>query len=225
MTPRPVAAARERGFTLAETMVAMTIFLFILLAVMTTYSPNREIQVSGERRVDVQQNARLALADMARDIRTAGYFPENFAPTPADPPLATAVRLGTDEVLGIYGDTDGSGASTLLFYCLQGDRLLKIRGAVNSAGSYTCSGGQVIAERAADLQFRYYDASNNPIPDSSGSFQLDDQAAGGVPTLVDTTERAGVRKVVITLVMRDELPRRGEYLYALTSEIMLRNVS
>jgi type II secretory pathway pseudopilin PulG len=214
----------ERGFSLIETMISMTLFLFILIAVMTTYQPNREIQASGERRVDVQQNARLALADMARDIRTAGYFPENFGSPPADPPLATPIRVATDSALAVYGDTDGSGASTVLLYCLEDGLLLKARDVVDDSGSYVCGGGQVLAEGATALQFQFYDANGDPVGAGS-TFELDDQGTGGVPDMSETAERDSVRKVVITLVMRDQLPRRGEYFYTLTSEVVLRNVS
>jgi prepilin-type N-terminal cleavage/methylation domain-containing protein len=226
MSPRPAANAAQGGFSLVETLVSMAIFLFILLAVFTSYTPNRAIQARGETRVDVQQNARLALAEMTREIRMAGYFPENFGSPPADPALATAVRIATDGALAVYGDTDGSGASTIALFCLDGTVVRLIRGAVDAVGAYTCAGGEIIAENVADLEFRYYDADNGSLPSPpAASFELDEQAVGAVAEVDDVTERDGVRKIAITLTTTAGAgPRREPHVYALTSEVTLRNV-
>jgi type II secretory pathway pseudopilin PulG len=225
MSGRRGDGAPEAGFSLVETLVSMAIFLFVLLAVFASYTPNRAIQARGERQVDVQQNARLALDEMTREIRMAGYFPENFDDPPADPALGAPVRIATDSALAVYGDTDGSDASAITLFCLDGTVVRLNRGPVDDIGSYGCA-GEVIAESVGDLQFRYYDGDNNPLPaPPTAPFELDGQAVGAIADLADLTERDAVRKIAITLTTTaDGGPRREAHVYALTSEVTLRNV-
>ncbi len=202
----------------------MTLFLFVLLTVLIAYSRNREIYVIGERRMDIQQNARLALGEMTRQIRLASYFPENFEDPPASPLLDNPVRIATDAALAIYGDADGSGASNVFLYCRDGDVLRRARAAVDDTGAYICTSGEVIAANAVDLRFTYYDTDNNPLPDPlNAPYALDGQGVGGLPDMDDTTERDAVRRVVIMLTTREERPHADPLLYTLTSEVVLRN--
>jgi hypothetical protein len=214
----------ERGFSVVEELVAMALFLIVFLAVVATYVPNLAIHNSGERKVDVQQNARLALADMAREIRMAGYFPENFTDAPADPPLAVPLRVAGEGVLAIYGDTNGSGASAVSLYCLDGGLLRRTRGPVDSTASYTCSTGDILAEDAVGLTFTYFD-ENNAVVGGGAGFLLDGVDAGATAAIDDTDERDSVRKVVVTLTTREELPHGEQQLFTLTSQVQLRNVN
>jgi Tfp pilus assembly protein PilW len=222
-----VARAARRssaGFSLIEALVSMSLFLMVLLAVLLTYSKNRELYTSGERKIDVQQNARLALASMAREIRMAGYFPENFTDPPASPALANPLRVATDATLAIYGDADGSGASSVFLYCLDGETLRRGKADVASVDAYTCGEGEVMAESAAGLQFTYYDDDNNPVPSPPATpYELDGQDAGALPDMSDTTERGSIRRIVITLTTREERMHGGPLLYTLTSDVVLRN--
>jgi Tfp pilus assembly protein PilW len=220
------SSGSQAGFSVVEALVSMAIFLFVLLAVFTTYTPNREIQARGETRVDVQQNARLALAEMAREIRMAGYFPENFASPPANPQLASGIRLATNDTLAVYGDTNGSGASTVSLFCITGGQVRKGRAGVAQVAAYTCSSGQIIAESATNLEFRYYDENNNPVPSPpAATFQLDSQAPGAVPNMANSTLRDSVRKIAITLTTTGDSSNRDPQVYALTSEVTLRNAN
>jgi Tfp pilus assembly protein PilW len=220
MTRRAQAPRDERGFSVLEALVSMALFLIVFVAVVATYLPNLAIHNSGESKVDVQQNARLALSDMARAIRMAGYFPENFASPAADPPLAVPIRLGGPTLLAIYGDTNGSGASTVTMFCQDGTFLRRTRGAVGLAASYTCSAGEIVADSVAGVTFTYFDENNAIV----GGSLLDGAAAGAVPAVTNTADRGRVRKVVIALTTVQELPHGEQQLYTLSSEVRLRNV-
>jgi len=67
----------QGGFTLVELMVAMSIFLLILVGVFQVFDPSSRAYSTSERKLGVQQNARVAMDVMSRQIRMAGYFPEN----------------------------------------------------------------------------------------------------------------------------------------------------
>jgi type II secretory pathway pseudopilin PulG len=213
---------RQAGFTILEALISLTIFLAVVAAVLSTYAPSRTIYARGERKADIQQNARLAMGEMARQVRMAGYFPENFSnPAPATPE-SDAVRIATDGELAIYGDADGSGESNLFYFCLDGTTLR--RGSVPADTAYDCADGEALADNVVGLRFTYYNADGDPVPDPpTGGYQLDDQAPQTEPDLDDTTERATVRRVVVMLTTQLESPGRGPQVFTLTSDIGLRN--
>jgi prepilin-type N-terminal cleavage/methylation domain-containing protein len=75
---RPGSFRGQDGFTLVELMVAMSIFLLILVGIFQVFDPSRNAYLVCERMLDVQQNARVAMDRMARQLRMTGYFPENI---------------------------------------------------------------------------------------------------------------------------------------------------
>lgn len=214
----------QGGFTLLEALISLFIFLAVLTAVLSIYEPSHKIYARGERRADAQDNARLAMGEMSRQIRMAGYFPENFADPPASPRLALPIRVATDQALAIFGDADGAGGSSVFLYCLDGQVVRRSLGVVDDADSYTCGSGEVVAENVIALRFTYYDAQGDPVPaPPTAPYQLDGQPAGSLPSLTNVTQRASVRRVVITLTAQRLLPGRGLQNYALTSNVWLRN--
>src|SRR5262245_55275019 len=146
-------ATKDRGFSLIETMVSMTIFLFVLMAVLQIYSQSHKLYARGEREADVQDNGRQAMAEMARQIRMAGWFPENFSASPPSPALNSPLRIATDVALSVYGDADNSGASKVFTFCLSGTELRRMTGAVGTASSYTCTSGDMLAQNVTALRF------------------------------------------------------------------------
>ncbi len=63
----------QRGFMPLEALIAASTFLFILFAVYLVYEASRNTFARGEAKTDIQQNARMALSTMEREIRMAGY--------------------------------------------------------------------------------------------------------------------------------------------------------
>jgi prepilin-type N-terminal cleavage/methylation domain-containing protein len=70
MARRP-ALMNERGFTLAELLVASAVLALLLLGIITIQQQGLKTYQIGAARVEVQQNARAALETMSNDIRTA----------------------------------------------------------------------------------------------------------------------------------------------------------
>jgi prepilin-type N-terminal cleavage/methylation domain-containing protein len=234
--------SRQQGFSLLELVIGMAIFLLVLLAVYQLFDTGSATYRSGQRKADVQQNARVALDQIAREIRMAGYFPENF-------PTATLVNPQPIQVaqtggLVILGDADGSGASKLFLYCLSGTTVLRkwtalTGGAVTGPPqAYTCSEetvpgrvGAVLAENIAlgtGLRFTYYDAANTPLPNPpTAPYQLDNEGLGGVPPFASLLQRGAVRTIVITVVATEGVPGPGQppQSITLTSSVRLRNLN
>lgn len=61
----------EKGFTLAELLVAFAVLGLALASVVTIHESGVRAYLTGSNRVEVQQNARVALERMAREIREA----------------------------------------------------------------------------------------------------------------------------------------------------------
>jgi prepilin-type N-terminal cleavage/methylation domain-containing protein len=221
---RPVASLRgQAGFTLVELMVAMSIFLLILVGIFQVFDPSRNAYQVSERKLGVQQNARVAMDRMARQIRMAGYFPENTdAATGND--LSNSIQVATESALAVSGDLDMLGASQVYTFCLDNSGLRRVRGAIGAGASYMCATGDLMAESVTALRFAYFDSANNPVPNPPGAtFNLDAQGMGGAPAFVNVAERSAVRRIVIMVTARENVPNQPAQTYTLTSDVRLRN--
>lgn len=239
---------RVEGFTLIELLIAMSIFLIVLLGIYQMFDTNRATYVSGMRKVDVQQNARVALDAITRELRMAGYFPENYdTDLTTTPSLAkqVGILIATDNGLVVYGDLDGTcnptqgacpaSSSSVFLYCFDStsNTILRKRSTdVTIAASFSCSGGDVLAENIEKLQFTYYDGSNNPVPNPPNvTYALDGQTLNGVPAfdvnLPIPDVRTTIRTIVVTLVAAEAVPIPGQQpqRFTLTSSVRLRNIN
>jgi prepilin-type N-terminal cleavage/methylation domain-containing protein len=61
----------NRGFTLMETMVALTIFAIVVTAVLTVYVQGYASYHANNQKIEVQENLRIALNRISRDLRQA----------------------------------------------------------------------------------------------------------------------------------------------------------
>lgn len=61
----------EKGFTLVETIVALAVFSFVVFAAALLYANANRSYARNSQRVDVQENLRISLNKMARDLREA----------------------------------------------------------------------------------------------------------------------------------------------------------
>lgn len=122
----------ERGFTLVEVVVAVLIFSLVMGAALVLYqqgvfSWNRE-----EARVDVQENLRIGLDRMSRELRSA-----------------VALYEATNNSIG-FKSADGK---TVRYYHRDdvGQLMREVDGGHNPVASYVTA-----------LRLAYYDADNNP---------------------------------------------------------------
>ena len=212
--------------TLIELIIGTAIFLVVLLAAYQVFDASHATYSSGQRKVDVQQNARAAMDELMRQIRVAGYFPENFTIPPPATPLVNPIQVAANNALAIYGDVDGSGASNVFLYCLDGTLLRRTRAAQGAAAAYTCASGDIVADNITSLSFTYFDANNNPVPNPPAApYRLDGEGVGAAPAFASTAERGAVRSVLITLTAQEDVPFQQAQTYTLTSSVRLRNLN
>ena len=221
MTPRPVS--RCVGFTIVEVLVALSMVVLILVGIMQVFEPNTLAYPSAPSALNAQRNGRTAMDVLARQIRMAGYFPENIDTLTAND-QANAVEVATNAAIAVAGDLDGTGASSTFLFCVDAGTLRRVHGARGAPGSYTCRNGSVLANGINRLRFAYYDGNNNPVPSTPASvYDLDGQTVGAPPSFVTTTERAAIRRVVITLTATEPVSNQPPQTYTLTSDVRLRN--
>ena len=215
-------SSRSAGFVV-EMLVALSICVLIVLGIMQLFEPSSLGYPSAQRASNGPRSGRAAMEVMARQIRMAGYFPENIDRHNSND-QSNAVEVATDTALAVAGDLDGTGISTTFLFCLDGGGVQRVQGPRGASGSYTCRSGAVLADGVSRLGFAYYDGNNNPVPDpQTSAYALDGQAIGAVPSFATTAQRAAVRRVVITLTATEAVPNQPPQTYTLTSDVRLRN--
>ncbi|MEE8503879.1 MAG: prepilin-type N-terminal cleavage/methylation domain-containing protein [candidate division NC10 bacterium] len=177
---------RARGFSLLEVLVAMAVFSIVLFAIYTTFESSMGTYAKGDLKTDIHQNARGAMELMVRDIRLAGFFPEDFSPTPIPPaaeppgcvgPPFTGISTATFTQITICGDVDGDDSSELVTYTwfgdTSGDTIIDPgeneiqRQVTEVVGADVRT--EVVAVYISAFQFSYFDRLNNLINPAPGA--------------------------------------------------------
>ena len=95
----------ERGFSLVEMMVSITIGLMILVALLGVLSGNAKSSKTNERTSELQSNGRYALNNLKRELRHAGYRGYTWADqTPPTTAIAVTYPAGSVEECGGAGN-------------------------------------------------------------------------------------------------------------------------
>src|SRR5436309_1055346 len=68
-----VNSRRQRGFSLAEIMVASAIMIIVIVGVLMLYDRANKVFKTGNEAAELQQNVRVAYDRMVADIRMAGF--------------------------------------------------------------------------------------------------------------------------------------------------------
>jgi len=124
----------ERGFTLTELLTVLAVLALVLAAVVTIQQDALQAYITGSNKTEVQQNARVALERMAREIRE----------TQSGLTTATATSL-------TFVDPNTGLAVT---YALNGNTLTRT---TNGATDIVIGGVQA-------LTFAYYAIDSNIVP-------------------------------------------------------------
>lgn len=151
-TMGPDRSKGQRGYTIIEMMVAITIGLIILAALVTLFAGNSRERGEIERANQQTENGRYALELIGDDLRDAGYLgtfnpgtvagPNPQLIIPAALPNACAtdvVTLNTAMALAVQGYDNGNGAPACVADLRAGTDILVVRRASTCAvGSANC---------------------------------------------------------------------------------------
>jgi Tfp pilus assembly protein PilW len=216
----------QKGVGLIEMMIYVVLSVIVLTSIYRLLDSNRATYASGESKMNAQQNARVGVDEIDRELRMAGFYPENFDTNTANNITLNAVQVATDGALAIAGDADASGSTSVFLFCLDGTTLRRQKGADGVLATYTCTNGETLAENVTNLRFTYYDINNASLPAvTTPPFALDSQAANAVPNYATVTQRTAVRRVVMSITVQKTVPPKGTQVYTLTSDVRLRNLN
>lgn len=167
------SAGSQRGFTLVELMIAMTIGLILLLVIGTVFTSSRQVFRVQEDNARIQESGRFAMEILGRSIKQAGNaeFPftglkigfTGIAITGTDGAAGAADTLtvqfdGTgDRDCGGGGPATGSDIIQNHFNLDTGNRQLRCRGDAAPVPPVPGAGpvGIVLLENVEDLQVLY----------------------------------------------------------------------
>lgn len=158
------------GFTLVEVLIALLIGTIVMAAVMTSFQSQHNTYLAQDQVVEMQQNARVAMDMLVRDIRSAGFDPNNLGAgitTVGITPAGVAPTL----IFTREDDLPADGLETISYSLydafattvpptndgLDDDLALEVTTAAGAS-----AGRQVVAENISQLEFFYLDGSGNP---------------------------------------------------------------
>ena len=154
------ACADQRGFTLAEFLVAIALVGLTMTGLLAIIMTGNQTYSTGSNQIEAQQAARVALERMVQEIRGAGYNPKGAV---CEPPLTNCPIVGdpgpgnpTATALVIHSDTDGDGtfeATERILYTLNGNNLQRRDYAVDATP-------QTIVGGIEALTFTYLDEND-----------------------------------------------------------------
>jgi type IV pilus assembly protein PilW len=148
---------RQRGFTLLEILIALSLGLFVLAALLTIVQTNRAVYGDQSQLAQLQDNERMAMTLMTDVIQSAGYFPTTIPPTITQDTSLTATTgdgyafpVG-QSMYGTYSATVPGDAIYVRYMTASGDGVLNCSGVPNTTGANTLyvnefyvAGGQLV---------------------------------------------------------------------------------
>jgi type IV pilus assembly protein PilW len=137
----PGRVRHQAGVTLVEMMVALTIGLFVALALGAIFVNAKSAFLAQDALANLHDNERLGISILTTEVQLAGYYPDPSMrmPTdalPVDDNPQSPVQFAAGQ--GISGATGADGASDALgirFVSASGDGLMNCQGSVNSGGA------------------------------------------------------------------------------------------
>jgi len=95
------------GFSLIEMLIGSVVFVVVLLAILMILDISQRDYASGAAKSDVQQNVRVVLESMARELRMAGYAPSSTPNSDCAAPPCGVTALTSSSVT-FQADVDGN---------------------------------------------------------------------------------------------------------------------
>lgn len=198
--PRVDTAHRQTGFSLVELLVTALILTVILVAIYLMYETNMTTATWGNKQAELQQNARVALDMMEREIRMAGYDPSNTG--------CGAIASGFNATdLTFFADIDGNDVTDKVEYSFSSGSQTIARRLQPWDGSCTSptSTSEIVADGVSSLTLTYCD---NAQPTNNCSI----------------TNPASVRKITISITASGQAGSKTQT-FTFASDVRLRNLN
>ena len=117
----------------------------------------------GEAKADLQQNVRVALDQIVRDVRLAGYDPSNAinAQTIKQPFQPVSGTTLSASELRLIADVNQDGTSDCVAYRLNSGQILRRQASWTSGDCTWTATESAVADNITALTFTYYPATGN----------------------------------------------------------------
>lgn len=214
---RTIRPRREGGFTLAEVLIASTVSMIVLIGLYLLYDVNQATLIRGEQQTDLQQNARIGMDRIVRELRLVGSDPSGtLSGVPvipgattncADPPAPLqAIEIAEATCVRFYADVDSVAplATERVEYSYNAATQRLRRQVWTATGT---AGAQPLAERVTALTIAYYDAAGNLFP-----------------TPVLATSLGSIRRISVIVTTADTVTGSVPQPFTLRAEIRPRNL-
>lgn len=129
--------AKNRGFTLLELMIAMTIGIFLLGALLVIVQTNKTVFGNQNKLSQLQDSERMAVMMMSDVIQSAGYFPDPTVNTQASALTAVAPFLSGQAIAGVHTAAAPNDQISVRYMTASGDNILNCSGRPNTSGANT----------------------------------------------------------------------------------------
>jgi type IV pilus assembly protein PilW len=188
------------GFTLTELLIAMAIAGIVMAGVYSAYSSQQRSYIAQEQVAAVQQNLRVAMYFMEREIRMAGCDPKGSAGAGIRTANPNSIRITMDISGGETDGLDNDGDSTID----EADEANLGDGDTNDVNEdvtyslYTSGGIQKLGRKKPST-------NNQPVAENIDALNLVYLDKNENPTIT----LAEIRSVQITLVARTARGDRG----------------
>ena len=214
----------QKGFTLAELLVAITLSLAVLGAVRAVYRVQAHTVKAQEYRMEAQEYARAALDMMVRETRNLGYFP-NRTPCAAPANTKGIVAASAQSIHFVYdadGNNDCAGAGEEITYSYDATAL-DISRTQNGGAAQTLTDGNVTT-----FQFVYYPKQTvGTLPPPYCYAAAGDLVVNGVTCSgIVTANLANIQRVSISLTVQSKSTDTqfgGQQTITMDSNANLRN--
>ena len=224
LTPLPPLCRKKRqGFSLVELMIAMLVGMIVLGSLYNLFTVQSKILGNQEMAVEMQQNARMAMDIMTREIRLAGFNPKvtlskcaGTLPSSLTSTPCVGIQDASTNSISFTSDINGNGDLTPGIPSIPNpnenityDRYESPSGSGIYALGRTSNGSkQPVVENIDSLTFTYL---NN---------------ADGTAATIDAIRSIQVSIVAKTAKPDPSYPTNGGYrTYTLTSRITPRNLA
>ena len=160
---RSIKFRNLEGFTLVELMVSMGIGMVILAAVTTTFMSQTRIYNAQEQINEMQQNARGALDIIAREVKMAGYNPNEVS--------FLGITYSTTQLM-IQADLDSTPGIDVSI--TPNERITYAYDAANDRITRAVGSGsaQILAEHISAFTFGYLDSTGTATTVSANIRQV-----------------------------------------------------
>ncbi len=203
----------EAGFSLAETLTATVISSIVLLGLYLMYDVNQATFIRGEQQTDLQQNARIGMDQLVRELRMAGNDPSGALAV-----AGTAILTADNTEVTFVADIDSDGTTEKVGYicrdgggtlCTNQDPAEIRRETCNWGGGawVGCTGYRELATRATALTFGFYDGGGNLLP---------------TPVPVGSLDT--IRRIAVTITTADTVTGTVPQPFTLQAHIRPRNL-